>query len=124
MPLDIARRDRQTVWRRPEDDPRTAARAQRGNVPHKLREPQYMPTILLAHRGASWRMILEMVGLCRYDVKLTPSGVPVSVPHAKTLNHQEVCMGRTGRKRRVDLEDEYWQLILAGIGTVEACRRG
>jgi len=32
-------------------------------------------------------------------------------------------MGRTGRKRRVDLEDEYWQLILAGIGTVEACRR-
>ncbi len=32
-------------------------------------------------------------------------------------------MGRRGRKRRLDLEDEYWQLILAGIGTVEACRR-
>jgi transposase len=32
-------------------------------------------------------------------------------------------MGRRGRKRRLDLEDEYWQLILAGVGTVDACRR-
>jgi transposase, IS30 family len=32
-------------------------------------------------------------------------------------------MGRPGRKRRLVLEDEYWQLIRAGVGTVEACRR-
>jgi transposase, IS30 family len=28
---------------------------------------------------------------------------------------------RRGRKRRLGIEDEYWQLILAGVGTVEAC---
>jgi transposase, IS30 family len=32
-------------------------------------------------------------------------------------------MGRPGRKRRLVLEDEYWKLIGAGVGTVEACRR-
>lgn len=32
-------------------------------------------------------------------------------------------MGRRGRKRRLDVEDEYWALILAGVGTVEACQR-
>jgi IS30 family transposase len=32
-------------------------------------------------------------------------------------------MGRPGRKRRLVLEDEYWKLIRAGVGTVEACRR-
>jgi IS30 family transposase len=32
-------------------------------------------------------------------------------------------MGRPGRKRRLGLEDEYWKLIDAGVGTVEACRR-
>lgn len=31
-------------------------------------------------------------------------------------------MGRRGRKRRLGIEDEYWALIAAGIGTVEACR--
>jgi len=31
-------------------------------------------------------------------------------------------MGRRGRKRRLGVEDEYWTLIAAGIGTVEACR--
>jgi transposase, IS30 family len=31
-------------------------------------------------------------------------------------------MGRRGRKRRLGIEDEYWELILQGIGTVEACR--
>ena len=30
--------------------------------------------------------------------------------------------GRPGRKRRLGIEDEYWQLILAGVGTVEACK--
>lgn len=33
-----------------------------------------------------------------------------------------VEMARRGRKRRLGIEDEYWQLILAGVGTVEACR--
>lgn len=31
-------------------------------------------------------------------------------------------MGRRGRKRRLGVEDEYWQSILAGVGTVEACQ--
>ncbi|MFI7582332.1 IS30 family transposase [Kocuria sp. M1N1S27] len=31
-------------------------------------------------------------------------------------------MGIRGRKRRLVLEDEYWALILSGVGTVEACR--
>jgi IS30 family transposase len=32
-------------------------------------------------------------------------------------------VGRRGRKRRLGIEDEYWELILAGTGTVEACER-
>lgn len=32
-------------------------------------------------------------------------------------------MGRRGRKRQLGVEDEYWSLILDGVGTVEACRR-
>lgn len=32
-------------------------------------------------------------------------------------------MARRGRKRRLGIEDEYWQLIRAGVGPVEACRR-
>jgi IS30 family transposase len=31
-------------------------------------------------------------------------------------------LARRGRKRRLGVEDEYWQLILAGVGTVEACK--
>ena len=31
-------------------------------------------------------------------------------------------MGRRGRKRRLDVESEYWRLLSAGMGTVEACR--
>jgi hypothetical protein len=33
-----------------------------------------------------------------------------------------VELGRRGRKRRLTVEDEYWKLILEGVGTVEACR--
>jgi transposase len=32
-------------------------------------------------------------------------------------------MGRRGRKRQLAVEDAYWQLIMAGVGTVEACQR-
>jgi transposase, IS30 family len=32
-------------------------------------------------------------------------------------------MGRRGRKRRLDVESEYWRLVLSGVGTVEACKR-
>lgn len=32
-------------------------------------------------------------------------------------------MGRRGRKRQLAIEDEYWKLILDGVGTVEACRQ-
>jgi IS30 family transposase len=32
-------------------------------------------------------------------------------------------MARRGRKRRLDLESEYWLLLAAGVGTVEACRQ-
>jgi transposase, IS30 family len=31
-------------------------------------------------------------------------------------------MGRRGRKRQLDVESEYWQLLKAGVGTVAACR--
>jgi transposase, IS30 family len=30
-------------------------------------------------------------------------------------------MARRGRKRRLDAETLYWQLVLSGVGTVEAC---
>jgi DNA invertase Pin-like site-specific DNA recombinase len=33
-----------------------------------------------------------------------------------------VELGRRGRKRRLAIEDEYWKLILDGVGTAEACR--
>jgi transposase, IS30 family len=33
-----------------------------------------------------------------------------------------VLMGIRGRKRRLELEAEYWRLIASGVGTVEACR--
>ena len=32
-------------------------------------------------------------------------------------------MGRRGRKRQLGVEEECWQLVLEGVGTVEACRR-
>lgn len=31
-------------------------------------------------------------------------------------------MGRRGRKRQLDVEAQYWELLASGIGTVEACR--
>lgn len=31
-------------------------------------------------------------------------------------------MGRRGRKRQLDVETEYWQLLKTGVGTVAACR--
>ena len=31
-------------------------------------------------------------------------------------------MARRGRKRRLEIESEYWRLVQAGVGTVEACR--
>jgi hypothetical protein len=31
-------------------------------------------------------------------------------------------MGTRGPNRRLDLEGEYWRLLSAGMGTVEACR--
>jgi len=34
-----------------------------------------------------------------------------------------VEMRRRGRKRQLGVEDECWSLTLAGVGTVEACRR-
>ena len=33
-----------------------------------------------------------------------------------------VFIGTPGRRRRVELEDEYWRLLMSGVGTVEACR--
>jgi transposase len=32
-------------------------------------------------------------------------------------------MARRGKKRRLGLEDEYWELIADGVGTVTACRQ-
>ena len=31
-------------------------------------------------------------------------------------------LARRGRKRRLGIEDEYWQLILTTVGTVKACK--
>jgi len=31
-------------------------------------------------------------------------------------------MGRRGRKRQLEVESRYWQLLLSGIGTVQACQ--
>jgi len=31
-------------------------------------------------------------------------------------------VGRRDRKRQLDLESEYWKLLLSGVGTVAACR--
>jgi hypothetical protein len=31
-------------------------------------------------------------------------------------------MGRRGPKRQLDVEARYWELLAAGVGTVEACR--
>jgi transposase, IS30 family len=36
---------------------------------------------------------------------------------------RSVLMGRRGRKRRLDIESEYWLLLADGVGTVEACKR-
>lgn len=33
-----------------------------------------------------------------------------------------VLMARRGPKRRLDVESQYWRLLLSGVGTVEACR--
>jgi IS30 family transposase len=35
---------------------------------------------------------------------------------------RDVLMARRGRKRQLDAESLYWQLILSGVGTVAACR--
>ncbi|WP_432758530.1 helix-turn-helix domain-containing protein [Streptomyces virginiae] len=32
-------------------------------------------------------------------------------------------MARVGRKRRFEVEAEYWRLLQSGVGTVEACRQ-
>jgi len=32
-------------------------------------------------------------------------------------------MAKWGRKRDLDREIRYWELIASGVGTVEACRR-
>jgi hypothetical protein len=31
-------------------------------------------------------------------------------------------MASKGRKRRLELETLYWELVRSGVGTVEACR--
>jgi IS30 family transposase len=31
-------------------------------------------------------------------------------------------MARRGRKRRLEMESEYWRLVLSGVGAVEACQ--
>ncbi len=36
---------------------------------------------------------------------------------------EAAAMGRRGRKRDLDREIRYWEMIASGVGTVEACRR-
>jgi hypothetical protein len=43
---------------------------------------------------------------------------------ATLLLHDGVCIWDDGgRKRQLAVENAYWQLIMAGVGTVEACQR-
>lgn len=39
------------------------------------------------------------------------------------LNLKGVEMGRRGRKRVIEREQAYWQLLSEGMGTAEACRQ-
>jgi hypothetical protein len=32
-------------------------------------------------------------------------------------------MARRGKKRQLEVEARYWQLLAEGVGTVEACRQ-
>jgi IS30 family transposase len=58
------------------------------------------------------------------DLKNCPLWVPrVRVLVATHLIMKGVLMARRGRKRRLEIESEYWRLLAEGTGTVEACRR-
>ena len=39
------------------------------------------------------------------------------------LSERGVELGRRGRKRQLAVDDEYWNLILGGVGAVEACQQ-
>jgi hypothetical protein len=63
------------------------------------------------------------VRIVNAEPKLTPWRRASSIPRRNTsARSRRVDMGRRGRKRRLGIEYEYWTLIAAGIGTVEACR--
>lgn len=49
-------------------------------------------------------------------------GFQVSLQHSIRIWSVEI-MGRRGRTRWRSVEEEYWQLILAGVGPIEAARR-
>ena len=56
--------------------------------------------------------------------KWTSSGAWVlTLVSATFLDHYGVLIARRGRKRRLELKAEYWRLLAAGVGSVEACRQ-
>jgi DNA-binding transcriptional ArsR family regulator len=63
--------------------------------------------------------------VCRHRLKVdpvSPGRLPVLVA-TPLLSERVVELGRRGRKRHPAVEDEYWKLVLEGVGTVEACRQ-
>jgi hypothetical protein len=40
----------------------------------------------------------------------------------RTPDHVSRIDGTAGRKRRLELEAEYWRLLQSGVGTFEVCR--
>jgi hypothetical protein len=50
-------------------------------------------------------------------------GVGSTTRRNTPVDHWGVLMARRGRKRQLDVETQYWQLLLSGVGTVEACRQ-
>src|SRR3954463_14854327 len=55
---------------------------------------------------------------------MTPGRRLGSNARRNTVTSEKVLrMARRSRKRQLEVEARYWQLLAAGVGTVEACRR-
>lgn len=61
---------------------------------------------------------------CQRNPKIDPfPALGSKIRRSTLLVKKRAEMGRPDRKRRLALEDKYWKMMAAGLGTVEACRR-
>jgi hypothetical protein len=60
---------------------------------------------------------------CQRHVKSDPLSAGEFESLSQHSSAMRRAMGRRGRKRQLVVEDEYWALVMDGVGTVEACRR-